>query len=92
MHQLNDKHLHSAVGLGFYLAALFTLDFRCLIGLAIVAILKEIFDYFLYKKFDFKDFKASLNPFIVLNYYAKTVNLKERILNHSIVQFLNKRK
>lgn len=75
-----DKKLHSAVGLGFYLSALFTLNFQPIFALIICAILKELFDYVLYGKADKNDFLATLNPFIVLNYYAKAVNLKEKIL------------
>lgn len=72
-----DKVVHSAVGVGMYISAalmLFVdvmLTIYILISLVVIALLKEVYDYIDYGKFDWKDFTATLNPFVLIRWYRE---------------------
>ena len=71
---MDDKVVHSAVGLGFYLAALFTLNAWVLLALVLTAFGKELIDWLRYGDFDEWDLLATLNPFIVIKWYLRITN------------------
>lgn len=68
---MEDKVLHSAVGLGFYLSALLTLNAWALAALVAVAVGKEFIDWIRGGKFDWGEVFATLNPFIVICWYFR---------------------
>lgn len=70
---MDDKVVHSAVGLGFYLSALLTLNPWALLALVAVAGGKELIDWIRYGDFDESDFLATLNPLIVIKWYLRKI-------------------
>lgn len=66
-----DKVVHSAVGLGFYLASIIMLNAYILLALVICASAKELFDWVRYGRFDSADLVATLNPIIVIRWYLR---------------------
>ena len=78
---MDDKVLHSAVGLGSYLTVIFSLlliyvGFEWLIVTIpfLLAIGKEVIDQIRYKGFDWSEVKATLNPMIVIKWYRERIN------------------
>ena len=71
---MDDKVVHSAVGLGFYLSAILTLNAWALLALVSVAVGKELIDWLRYGDFDEWDLLATLNPMIVIRWYFRITN------------------
>ena len=72
-----DKVVHSAVGAGVYFAILIVIFFSVKIALLLFVALiaaataKELIDKARYGKYDIEDLKATLNPFVLFNWYRK---------------------
>ena len=72
---MTDKVLHSAAGLGSYVTAIIAIMLGCtfwviLMPLAL-ALVKEGYDKLGGGKFDFEEVLATINPFIVVDWYFK---------------------
>lgn len=75
---MEDKVLHSAVGLGAYMTALLAIilgaSMWVLIAPVLLALGKELFDLARGGSFDLWDFFATLSPFIVIKWYFRITN------------------
>ena len=75
---MDDKVLHSAVGLGAYLTAFLSIMLGAsvwiLIAPLLMAVGKELIDWLRYGDFDEWDLLATLNPFIVVKWYFRITN------------------
>jgi len=72
---MEDKVLHSAVGLGAYMTAFLAIILGASIWILIAPVLmalgKELFDLVRGGSFDLGDFFATLNPFVVISWYFR---------------------
>ena len=72
---MDDKVLHSAVGLGAYMTALLAIILGASMWVLIAPLLlglgKETFDLLRGGKFDVPDLLATLNPMIVIKWYFR---------------------
>ena len=75
---MNDKVLHSAVGLGAYLTAFLSIILGASIWILLAPLLlglsKELIDVIKGGIFDMHDLLATLNPMIVIKWYIDIVN------------------
>lgn len=75
---MDDKVLHSAVGLGAYLTAFLAIilgaSMWVLIAPLLMALGKELIDWLRGGKFDWSEVLATLNPFIVVKWYFRITN------------------
>lgn len=75
---MDDKVLHSAVGLGAYMTALLAIilgtSMWVLIAPLLLGLGKETFDLLRGGKFDEYDLLATLNPMIVIKWYFRITN------------------
>lgn len=64
---LYDKCLHFIVGfLIFIFSSFFTNNFLSFVIVVFFAVVKELYDYFDYGKFDYKDFLATILPALLI--------------------------
>ena len=72
---MTDKVLHSAVGLGSYTTAIIAIVLGCTFWIIlmplVLALAKEGYDKLRGGKFDFEEVLATINPFIVVDWYFK---------------------
>lgn len=75
---MNDKVLHSAVGLGAYLTAFLAIILGASIWILtaplLMALGKEAFDLLRGRVFDWSEVFATLNPMIVVKWYFRIIN------------------